>query len=792
MLDTKSKSSKKFSYLLAGALVAAATAVFLAFYPAMGEQADYHFSDYLKSDQFLFNLYEGNLVLNKQMLDKTRQTEISYSDLYLTAEYGEVPETEMGGDGAVYQDEMSGEYIKSQLGKAMEDVMEGWESSVLGSFAQEVDYCVIDHRTGEMMKNTGRDIDALYTEKKGKTGEKAENDYVYYVMMTYDDAGSVSNISVRDENSDELLKKVQSAMANKWLRGSFMEAAMNILQYQDAVYYYNETGTPEKLVWHVNDRPKNMTFIYALTGEQKEHILKMAQNGSLGGQFYIYYRWEVQSAYYEAGTPGIYWLILVILGILALICTRIKGYCLHTLPAFQVHMEVALTAIFIVLGAGIYFIIQLIYFTNGGYFPEVYSKYMGIVPEAFYPVLTEAINAAVLFLLFGIWYYLITSFGQMFDIGIKEFIRRRSLIVIFVRWLAGGCKRRTNQLKEEVLHADLGGKTEKTIVKILAVNFVVLAAVCTMWVGGYAALIIYTFAVYFVIKKYVDRIKEQYRKLFIATRSIAEGNLQTELLEDWGVFESYKEELSKIQNGFKAAVDKEVKSQRMKTELITNVSHDLKTPLTAITTYIELLEDENLTPEVRKEYLEVLKKKSERLKFLIEDLFEVSRASSGNVTLNLVDVDICNLMRQVYLEYEDRVEEADLIFRFRMPEEKVTLRLDSQKTYRVFENLYVNIIKYAMPHTRVYVNAEKTKKGVLIELKNMSASELNIQPEELTERFVRGDSARNTEGSGLGLAIARSFVELQGGKLAVEIDGDLFKVLVVFATDICYTHAKEQ
>lgn len=216
----------------------------------------------------------------------------------------------------------------------------------------------------------------------------------------------------------------------------------------------------------------------------------------------------------------------------------------------------------------------------------------------------------------------------------------------------------------------------------------------------------------------------------------------------------------------------------MKTELITNVSHDLKTPLTAITTYIELLEGESVTPREREEYLCVLKKKSERLKFLIEDLFEVSKANTGNIKLNLVEMDICSLLRQVYLEYEDRVEEAELIFRFRMPEEKVILRLDSQKTYRVFENLYTNIIKYAMPHTRVYVNAEKTEKGIRIEMKNMAATELNIPPEELTERFVRGDSSRNTEGSGLGLAIARSFVELQGGTLKIEIDGDLFKVII--------------
>ena len=293
-------------------------------------------------------------------------------------------------------------------------------------------------------------------------------------------------------------------------------------------------------------------------------------------------------------------------------------------------------------------------------------------------------------------------------------------------------------------------------------------------------MVIYSIVLYFALKRYVQKIQEQYRKLLDATSSIAGGNLKTEFPEDWGIFESYKQELSKIQDGFKNAVEEEVKSQRMKTELITNVSHDLKTPLTAITTYIELLEDESISQEQRREYLAVLKKKSARLKFLIEDLFEVSKATTGNVTLNLVDVDICHLMRQVYLEYEDRVEDAGLIFRFRLPEEKVILKLDSQKTYRVFENLYVNIIKYAMRDTRVYVSADKTEKGIAIELKNMSASELNIAPEDLTERFVRGDRSRNTEGSGLGLAIAKSFVELQGGTMQVEIDGDLFKVMLIW------------
>ena len=202
--------------------------------------------------------------------------------------------------------------------------------------------------------------------------------------------------------------------------------------------------------------------------------------------------------------------------------------------------------------------------------------------------------------------------------------------------------------------------------------------------------------------------------------------------------------------------------------------------MTAIITYIELLKEENITEEQQKEYLQTLERKSHRLKVLIEDLFEVSKADSRNITLNLTDIDLCNLIRQAYLEYCDRAEELGLDFRFQMPEKKVILKLDSQKTYRVFDNLYTNILKYAMPHSRVYVNVEQQESIIHIEMKNMSANELNIRPEELTERFVRGDSSRNTEGSGLGLAIAQSFVELQGGRLWINIDGDLYKVIIEF------------
>ena len=208
------------------------------------------------------------------------------------------------------------------------------------------------------------------------------------------------------------------------------------------------------------------------------------------------------------------------------------------------------------------------------------------------------------------------------------------------------------------------------------------------------------------------------------------------------------------------------------------MSHDLKTPLTAIITYVNLLKDDHATPEQRKAYIDILEQKSMRLKALIEDLFEISKANSNNVTLELEDVDIVSLLKEVSFELSDKIEESTIDFRWNLPDEKIILSLDSQKTYRIFDNLLTNIIKYAMPGTRAYIDMRKENDWVEIILKNISAAELTFNPEEITERFARGDQARNTEGSGLGMAIAKSFVELQNGKLTVETEADLFRVTI--------------
>lgn len=332
---------------------------------------------------------------------------------------------------------------------------------------------------------------------------------------------------------------------------------------------------------------------------------------------------------------------------------------------------------------------------------------------------------------------------------------------------------------EAILQMDLRDKGNKGILRIVILNFLLLLVVKLFSYSiGLIPLIVYSIILFFVMKKVLNGIKKKYQLLLKSTNQLAEGQLDLPIEGDVGIFRPIQDELKKIQSGFKKAVDEEVKNERMKTELVTNVSHDLRTPLTAIITYIDLLKNEK-DEEKRKEYTEVLERKSLRLKALIEDLFEMSKAASKTIQMNYMKVDLVGLIRQAELENEEKIREAHLEFRWKLPEDKVVLWLDSEKTYRIFENLIVNITKYAMPHTRVYIEMNERPDDVQIFMKNVSAGELNFNTEEITDRFVRGDSSRNTEGSGLGLAIAKSFAQLQHGNLNITTEADLFKAEII-------------
>ena len=285
---------------------------------------------------------------------------------------------------------------------------------------------------------------------------------------------------------------------------------------------------------------------------------------------------------------------------------------------------------------------------------------------------------------------------------------------------------------------------------------------------------------YYQIKKY---ILEQ-EKIKNALKDIYEGKSNDVHLNESELKGALKEMaiyVNDIASGFSNAINESLKSERLKTELITNVSHDIKTPLTSIINYVDLLKKENIQDEKVKEYIDILDKKSQRLKKLTEDLVEASKVSSGNVKLNLENINIKELFNQTIGEFKDRFEEKNLIIETTIPNDNIKINADSRYLYRIIENLFSNITKYALEGSRVYIDIIEKEKIVDISIKNISKDKLNISSDELMQRFVRGDKSRYTEGSGLGLSIAKSLTELQGGTFDIIIDGDLFKVHIIWS-----------
>lgn len=491
---------------------------------------------------------------------------------------------------------------------------------------------------------------------------------------------------------------------------------------------------------------------------------------TINGQDYVfhdYWKFEQVAAWMVLGFS-------FLTAALAFITGLIKPLGLTERKIFSVPFEILIMvggfAIALTADSG-YMMFDMIMGTVTGGFAGEFIQEFNFTPEQA-SGLVMGLNAVMWFIGLSFIYWFVVSMDSIFTLGLKRWLKERTL----VGWLFMGGKNAVEKTCGLVGSVDFRDKQTKLLLKVVGVNFVLLTVISCFWFFGIFGLLIYSVVLFFLLRRIYDGMQEKYEVLLKATGKIAEGNLDIEINEDLGIFEPLKEEITKIKDGFKKAVDEEVKSQSMKTELITNVSHDLKTPLTAIITYVNLLQKEGITEEERRSYIRILDQKSMRLKSLIEDLFEMSKANSNNVTLHLVEVDIVSLMKQVRLELEDKISRSEIEFRWNLPEEKAVLVLDSEKTYRIFENLLVNIVKYAMPGTRAYVEITDDGEVVTVSMKNISATEISLVGKDITERFVRGDESRNTEGSGLGLAIAKSFMELQKGTMEVGNEADLFKV----------------
>ena len=576
--------------------------------------------------------------------------------------------------------------------------------------------------------------------------EVNKDKYQFYAVVNFDNNGNVDVSEINGGDKEVLKSNIECSLID--IRNEY---DISNSDYEEG--YYN-----------IDIKPiKNMTFVYAVpkTITSYDNI-----------------RWGIENAdisiYESMGAGGAF----IIAGIVALIALIFPIKKAKSTILFRKISKIPFEVWIIIIGLAIAALGplagQIIKATLNG---DLQVIFVEIIPSLIIPErIIWIFNFIIWLLSYSAVFFFVLVIKYVFNVGVIDYIKERTIFGMVIML----CVRIIKRTLDEITKVDLREKNNKLIIKLLAINAVILLIITSIWFFGIPVVILYSVILFFIIRKYVDKISEKYSKLREATSKIAEGNLDVKIEEDLGLFEPFKGDLEKIQCGFKKAVDEEVKSQRMKTDLISNVSHDLKTPLTAIITYADLLKDENLSDEKRKQYIETLDRKAQRLQVLIENLFEVSKATSGNITLNIENIDVVSLMKQTLFELEDKLEEASLLVRKNMPKEKVILPLDSQRTFRVFENLIINITKYAMPNTRVFIDIIENEDDVAIIMKNMAAEEITFNVDTIAERFARGDESRNAEGSGLGLAIAKSFVELQGGTFNISVDGDLFKVKIVF------------
>ena len=351
------------------------------------------------------------------------------------------------------------------------------------------------------------------------------------------------------------------------------------------------------------------------------------------------------------------------------------------------------------------------------------------------------------------------------------------VVLRLLRLLSRGAVWAWRHLRVLVLSLPLTWKTAAVLVALMAAELLMLA-----YDLNEAELAVYL-ALHILILGAAMWQVLALRKLQQGGENLAKGDFSHPITLSRGALPELKRHaanLNSVQQGIQQAVEEKMKSERLKTQLITNVSHDIKTPLTSIVNYVDLLQKEDISSPAAREYIAVLDRQSKRLKKLTEDLVEASKASSGTLTVELQPTDVNVLLSQVEGEYQERLASCHLTLVVQPPQPGTTIRADSRLLSRVMDNLVSNVCKYALPGTRVYVAGSVQNGSVTISFKNVSRDELNISPDELMERFVRGDTSRHTEGSGLGLSIARSLVQLQGGTFALSIDADLFRADITF------------
>lgn len=777
-------------WLIVGLIVSlAASGIFTACYGIFERRAEsrrneQYIADPLETSNTITYLYQNCYLLYRDLYNKEHQTSLSYVELYMQptegnewlnddrkraeVAYGDTEELTIP-EGADTDNYAAQGILAAQTGEYLEEHFNTLENS-FGQLNNLYDYRIRDTQTGEILSNLA-DTDIVAEE---------QSFYLTFVFDAYGNDATLGNTVIGSDTTT--LRKTAAEVIRNCGLTRMVDANMDTTI--DAGH-----NTMFRL-----EMPKNCEITFCISRQAAQSL---GQNGQ-----YIYYDQDMNNvsvyfsmgeyeSYYLSGCQQMFLILALLIFLLALVLPGLgEERAWEKVVLLKLPIEAVVVILTIIAGIGSEQVVGLVSWVRSGHALGTVLRGNSAQIQLLTIILTYALNVLAVAALFFIAWCCGVSLRAIRVQGAGAYLRQHSLcylLVPFWKKLWRGMKKgfsigrgKVVDVYHDAEHFDVTKDAKKLILRIVLWNALILVVICSLPLGGLTIAIIYSVILYFLLRRYISKLQKKYGLLLKATNEIAQGNLNVTIEEDLGVFEPFKPQIYRIEEGFRNAVAEEVKSQRMKSELITNVSHDLKTPLTAIITYVKLLQEPGVTQEQRKEYLETLDRKALRLKALIEDLFEVSKANSRNITLDIRDVDIVSMVKQVEFEMEDKLTDAGLEVRMSLPEEKVIVPLDSQKTFRIFENLFGNIAKYALPGTRVYVNGFTAKEDVTIILKNITAQELSVSGEELTERFVRGDTSRNTEGSGLGLAIAKSFTELQSGKFRIELDGDLFKVVLTW------------
>lgn len=372
-------------------------------------------------------------------------------------------------------------------------------------------------------------------------------------------------------------------------------------------------------------------------------------------------------------------------------------------------------------------------------------------------------------------YYTVIFFKSLYYTGFRNFLFKNSIIIRIISYIYYSIKKILYKI-----YYFLIGKTLFNKILLLFLTFIIfMILIFVISIGRRFAI----FAIFiFMISSYLilSKVIKDYSKIESSLNEIVKGNFNIKVNDEKTIFPQMSKNINRLGTSLQIALEKELKSERMKTELITNVSHDLKTPLTSIINYSDLATKEGISDVELKKYLRTINEKSLKLKNLIDNLFEMAKVTTNNIELNKMKIDLVQMMEQSIGEWVDELESKNIEIVMNTSKNSIICNLDGEQTYRIFDNIFSNLSKYTQENTRVYIDLIQDFTKTIITIKNISKYSLNISVEELKERFTRGDASRNTEGSGLGLAIATSLTELQGGKFNLEIDGDLFKVVIEF------------